>query len=743
MKIVRCCRSFFFWLFLPLAVSFLNGCALTNSVRISDPENDSEIPFQVDTKITPVTLDTLDTLSMDGISIDQMIDQANRFSADAQYAEADSLLRQVIRFLGYQYSESDWVPADEYMNEVIRIYTEVMPSEMILPDEIAALVFKRQMMQSLDSTVFSASDSTMMLRVMSRKDFYYDVPIIWNERVQKALTFYLKNRRETINRWLSRAAIYLPFMRQAFADSGLPQDLAYLPLIESGFNPKAYSRAHASGIWQFIASTGSIYGLRNNYWVDERRDPIKSTNSAIRYLKKLYGDFNNWHLALAAYNCGEGGLGRAIKRCETDDYWQLTLPKETMNYVPLYLAALTIAKNPEFFGFSVADSDTFSYDTVSIGECIDLKDIAEGIGTDVDTLRRINPHILHWCTPPDMTNITLYLPPGSADSFREFLSNLPDEKKVRWYRYKIKQGDNLSTIARQFKLPLEPIKAVNRLKDNRIVAGKYLFIPIPVAASTVTEQPVDKVVKREKNHHEEKRNGEKIRYRVKKGDTVWGISELFNVSPGQICEWNSIQDSQIREDQILVIYTQGEQKSKPVKQYAQNNVQKYHVQPGDTPASITRMFNMSIDELVSLNNLDIKNPVIYAGHELTVLSVPNTHSSFRPPQSKPVTYVVAEGDNLFRISQNFSIPLQSLLVINNLTEKSVIHIGDVLLIPPADFQRSEKPEDQQIVFYQVKAGDNLWQIANSFGVPVQRLFESNNLSSNSVLMPGDTIRVIK
>lgn len=183
---------------------------------------------------------------------------------------------------------------------------------------------------------------------------------------------------------------------------GQPQDLAYLPLIESGFNPVAYSYANASGIWQFIASTGKLYGLKKSFWADERRDPIKSTQAAAMYLKKLFGDFGHWDLALAAYNCGENGLARSIARSRSNDFWTLKrIPNQTKNYVPFYLAALTIAKNPKCFGVKIPDTLAPPPDTVVVSDCISLSDIASGLGIDPDSLKKMNPHIMRWCTPPD------------------------------------------------------------------------------------------------------------------------------------------------------------------------------------------------------------------------------------------------------------------------------------------------------------------------------------------------------
>lgn len=731
-----------------------SGCVTTRS-SLEQYAVVQDAPFVVITEVDTATAEIVeDTSSTISAALSGMVDSAEVLCAEARYAEADSILKDVIRIVGNKNAEADF-PDSECVSRIAKIYAEVMPPNLPVPEEIAIMVFQRQMFRSLDSIKLLPSDSIDLEKIICRKDIVYDVPVVWNERVQRAVHYYLSSRKTTINNWISRSAFYLPFMQKMFADSGLPSDLAFLPLIESGFNPKAYSRAHASGIWQFISSTGKIYGLRNNYWLDERRDPIKSTVAAIRYLKKLYRDFGDWHLALAAYNCGEGGLRRAMVKCSTTDYWSLTLPSETMNYVPLYLAALTIAKNPDCFGYAKSVIDTFSFDTVSVNECLDMKEIAEGIGVPLDTIIKINPHILHWCTPPDLSDVSLYLPRGYKENFKTFLANFPEEKKVKWYRYTIRRGDNLGAIARKFGVPIEPIRTVNRLKGNRIVAGKHLFIPIP--AKGADEQILKKLEYKEDEAEKivESADKNKIRYMVKQGDTLWRLSELFSVTVEDIRRWNNLSDNAaIRAGQILTIYrtSKNGSVSEPV---SENGM--YEVKRGDTPSSIARQFNISIDKLIELNDLDPQKPVIFAGKKLVVAEKQESRQVQNPLPESPrkervpadtisgnyIRYEVSKGDNLYRISQNFSIPLESLLSANNLDENAVIRVGDILLVPRTGDNKNERNEVQQVLFYRVKEGDNLWRIATSHGVPVEKLYEYNGLSPDSVLMPGDTIKIIK
>lgn len=739
---------FFFRVFLSCGILLIiTGCATTRHSRKSfSIEKSDSLSVIADIEEPKFISDEFDSIG----NTTELINTARKLYEEENFIGADSVLKIVIESVGLLSSDS--ISFEASLNEIVEIYTEIMPEEFQVPEEIITLVNEQKMYKALDSISFT-SDSSFMQSFLCGKSTSYNMPVVWNERVLRATFYYHTNRKTTIDHWIPRANQYLGIMKKIIVEHGLPEDLAYLPLIESGFRSKAYSHAHASGIWQFIPSTGKIYGLRNNYWLDERRDPLKSTFAAARYLKKLYKEFNDWHLALAAYNCGEGGLSRAIIRSNSRNYWDLNLPRETMNYVPLFLAALTIAKNTSCFNLdNPSDTATFLFDTVRISECLDLRDIAEGTGIDYDTLRQYNPHILHWCTPPDMRDVLLYLPRGYSQVFKDFHASIPDSRKVKWYRYKIQRGDNIGSIARRFKVPEEPIRSINRLKNNQIIAGKYLFIPIPVNRSNPGEEISKQVVKKQIPSKDPLiKNGQKIIYQVKAGDSVWKISELFGVSPDQICRWNKLSDNAaIRVGQVLTLYQNpaNSPEKKSQKPTLTERHMEYRVQPGDTPSSIARKFAMSIDELILLNELDTKKPVIYTDGILIVKKRVDTVSQSRPAPQKPsanntgMKYQVSAGETLFGIARIFSVSVQELRSLNNLSESSVIKAGDTLLIPSNSSIKTSDLESS-VVFYEVKQGDNLWRIANSFGISVQNLYKHNNLKSDSVLMPGDTIKVVR
>jgi membrane-bound lytic murein transglycosylase D len=268
-------------------------------------------------------------------------------------------------------------------------------------------------------------------------------------------------------------------------ENGLPEDLSYIALIESGLNPKARSRANAVGMWQFIRGTGKRYGLRVDWWIDERMDPEKATVAAAKYLKNLYDQFGSWYLAAAGYNAGEGKISRAVKRHGTDDFWTLAshkrpLKRETKEYVPKYLAAMLIAKDPLVYGFDEQDhTRVIAYDKVSIPNATDVRVIAEAAGTTVEEIKALNPELLRWFTPPNYPGYEIKIPAGTKDLFLKRFSDVPPSQRIAFLTHKVKKGETLSKIAKRYGTSVDPIVYLNNLKSTkRIRAGTVLMVPV-------------------------------------------------------------------------------------------------------------------------------------------------------------------------------------------------------------------------------------------------------------------------
>lgn len=310
-----------------------------------------------------------------------------------------------------------------------------------------------------------------------------DSNTVASRAVEKNVGLFSKRIKERFALYLSRSGQYLGLMQNILREKNVPEDIVFLSLIESGFNPYAYSIAKAAGPWQFISSTAKRYGLEINWWKDERRDPVKSTMAAADYLKDLHGMFGSWSLAMAAYNAGEGKIMRAIKKNKSDDYWDLLgtrhIRNETKEYVPRFIAASMIAANPQEFGFEAIEYHLpMSYDEVVLAAPIDLAVAAECADTDLDTIKKLNPELRRWCTPPDMTPYVLRIPKGKKDFFEEKLAAVPDEERLTIERYTVQKGDTFKKIAKKTGISEYVILSLNPTeKIMPLTAGTAIYLP--------------------------------------------------------------------------------------------------------------------------------------------------------------------------------------------------------------------------------------------------------------------------
>ncbi|MBI5847074.1 MAG: transglycosylase SLT domain-containing protein [Nitrospirae bacterium] len=301
--------------------------------------------------------------------------------------------------------------------------------------------------------------------------------------VDRNISLFANRIKDRFALYLSRSGKYLDVMKDILRKKDVPEDIVFMSLIESGFSTNAYSIAHAAGPWQFIASTAKRYGLEINWWKDERRDPVKSTEAAADYLKDLHGMFGSWNLAMAAYNAGEGKIMRAMKKSNADDYWDLLDTKhirtETKEYVPRFIAASMIASNPREFGFEAIEYQTpLSYDEVEIESPIDLAVVAECAGITLDEVKRLNPELRRWCTPPDAERYILKIPVGSRDLFMEKLASIPEVERFTIDRYTVKSGDTFKSISGKTGIPVPVILSLNAIeKIMPLKKGSTIYLP--------------------------------------------------------------------------------------------------------------------------------------------------------------------------------------------------------------------------------------------------------------------------
>ncbi len=462
-----------------------------------------------------------------------------------------------------------------------------------------------------------------------REQLSFDIP--QNRRVVVQRNWYAKNQAY-LDRVAKRAEPYMHFIIEELEAANMPIEMALLPIVESAFDPFAYSHGRASGMWQFVPGTGTRFGMKQNWWYDGRRDVIASTKGAISYLKYLHEFFDgDWLLALAAYNSGEGRVQRAMrnnaKKNIPTDFWSLDLPKETRDYVPKLLALADIVKHPNNFNVTLYEIDNKSViSAVDIGSQIDLAKAAELAELTLAELQHLNPGYNRWATDPKGPHY-LVIPNHKVAKFKDGLAKLATKDRLAWQRYRIKSGDSLGKIASKFNTDIGVIKQVNNIRGSQIRAGKYLLIPVAAKSLDAYILSQDqRLAKKQSDQHD----GEKINYTVKRGDTFWDISRAFKVNYRSLAKWNGMSPRDpLKPGQKLVIWRKAKttslaaNKLKPSEQAIMRNI-TYKVRRGDSFARIADKFNVSIKDIERWNQLN-RNKYLQPG-QLLKLSVDVTNA---------------------------------------------------------------------------------------------------------------------
>lgn len=480
----------------------------------------------------------------------------------------------------------------------------------------------------------------------STMDAPFDFPVILNNQVQMYLDFFQNRFRDQFAEWLRRAAIYAPMMEGALAEAGLPRDLVYLAMIESGYNPFACSRSKAVGLWQFMEPTGRQYNLSIDPYIDERRDPEKSTQAAVAYLSDLYKEFGDWHLAVAAYNAGPGKVRNGLNKYKVNTFWELAqhnyLALETKRYVPKLIATLIIAKNPQKFGFT--DLQPFSppqFDLLKTPPGLGLDAIGLLTNTPKERIKQLNPELRKDKTPPNSTEYQVKVPLNTATLAMKNMSRLHASVNTGYKTHKIRKGDTLASICAKYDVNKTTLLKANNLRSPTLANGQNLRIPYNIVSYQLLPENIAKA--------RSSVGGNVVMHQVKAGETISRIAKLYNVSPELLMSWNSIKD--VRSLKIgtqLAMYPEHrdlltastkletsptgkvaalERTSQLVLKADKRKTHitevrggeafiSYNVRTGDTLYTISQKVNASTDEIKKWNNL--KSDTIFPGDILKV-----------------------------------------------------------------------------------------------------------------------------
>lgn len=453
-------------------------------------------------------------------------------------------------------------------------------------------------------------------RNISAKGNHNEIPITMNHHVEAEIELLTGPGRDGQECFFfkayRRAGRYQGMIAEEFKKAGLPVELAWLPLIESGFQTNTLSPARALGIWQFIPSTGYKYGLKRDRYVDERMDPEKSTQAAIEYLRELHRMFGDWTTVLAAYNCGEGRVLQVIRRQNInylDNFWDLyeRLPRETARYVPRFLATLHIIGNPEKYGLDkILPQPPSEYETVSVSKMISLSDVAQTIGTSKDTLASLNPELRHQVVPG--SNYPLRVPKDASEVLLTKLDQIPVSSPPQLVResayqyHKVKRGESFASIARQYQVSSKKLARANGLgKHRRVIVGDMLKIP-QSKSSTAYASSSDN----------DTGSKDYFRYKVKKGDSVANIAKRYGISASEIYEFNHLSKKKVRVGQMLKI--PGDKK---ISKKSASELKIYRVKNGDSLKDIAKQHQMPLEKFLKVNNMTQRSK-IYPGQQLYV-----------------------------------------------------------------------------------------------------------------------------
>lgn len=595
-------------------------------------------------------------------------------------------------------------------------------------------------------------------------------PVGEQEYIQKHINYLSQTKaRKFFEKWMERSTKWFPMMKRIIQEENMPEEIIYLSMIESGLNATVVSHASAVGLWQFMMETGRDYNLNKNYsfWKDERRDPEKATRAAMQFLNDLYNNFGDWHLALAAYNCGQGKVQKVINqsRLKNPSYWDIRkmLPKETSHYVGQYIATALMAMNPKAYGFNTDTlkfQDEFKYDIFTLREPTSIKalNFCVNVGNQ-NVIRELNPEIIRSITPPDVTEYNIKIPFGTKQNFITKFSGLTAEEKQPWITHIVRKKETLAILADRYNVPKNELLAMNDIRNikSKLQIGTQIKIPIDADSyNSINDDYEQKASITEKSKPVSKNDDDNsnIIHTVKKGETLFSIARRYGLSVDEIKSLNDITKSteNVKSGQELII---GKNEVKdnfaskaPKKQKTEQiKVVNHKVKRNETLSRIADDYGVTATAIMELNNLKrqkVKTGQILKIETVTTKSASKNSDSYAAKTVK--VHKVKKGENLSMIAAKYDVSEEDLKEMNPKSiSGNTLFSGTKLKIPSNESKGSSSATEKEVnnvpKFYKVRAGETLYSIANKFGLSVKSIQSKNKNLSEGGLKSGQKIKL--